>query len=157
MAVAEAVIIARSLFICYCNCRCYFLTNTDKFILKLLQKKRLYSYLIKFKKGTMKIDMIKSFSCRDTKKLFNDQRVRRFQSFERQARKRLMVLHAAPSLQALMLNPGNRFHHLSGDRKGQYSISINKQWRLCFKWLGDNAYSITSKVFVFFARKFKQG
>ena len=69
--------------------------------------------------------MIKSFSCRDTKKLFNDQRVRRFQSFERQARKRLMVLHAAPGLQALMLNPGNRFHALSGDRKEQYSISIN--------------------------------
>jgi len=49
--------------------------------------------------------MIKSFACRDTEKLFNDQRVRRFQAFERQARKRLMVLHAAPSIKALMLNP----------------------------------------------------
>jgi len=59
--------------------------------------------------------MIKSFACRDTEKLFNDRRVRRFQSFQRQARKRLMVLHAAPSLNALMLNPGNMFHALGGD------------------------------------------
>jgi len=70
--------------------------------------------------------MIKSFACRDTERLFNDERVRRFQSFERQARKRLMVLHAAPNLKALELNPGNRFHILKGDRKGQYAISINK-------------------------------
>jgi addiction module HigA family antidote len=83
--------------------------------------------------------MIKSFACRDTEKLFNDQRVRRFQSFERQARKRLMVLHAAPSLEALMLNPGNKFHSMKGDRKGQYAISINKQWRVCFEWHSGNA------------------
>ena len=86
--------------------------------------------------------MIKSFACRDTKKLFNDQRVRRFQSFERQARKRLMVLHAAPSLEALMLIPGNKFHSLKGDRKGQYAISIYKQWRVCFKWHECNAYNV---------------
>jgi len=84
--------------------------------------------------------MIKSFSCRDTEKLFNDKRVRRFQSFERQARKRLMVLHAAPSLDALKLNPGNKFHALGADRKGQYAISINKQWRVCFEWHDNNAY-----------------
>ena len=84
--------------------------------------------------------MIKSFSCRDTEKLFNDKRVRRFQSFERQARKRLMVLHAAPSLDALKLNPGNKFHALGGGRKRQYAISINKQWRVCFEWHDNNAY-----------------
>jgi len=56
--------------------------------------------------------MIKSFACGEIEKLFKDERVARFQSFERQARKRLMVLHAAPSLDALMLNPGNRFHAL---------------------------------------------
>ena len=78
--------------------------------------------------------MIKSSACRDTEKLFNDQRVCRLQSFERQARKRLMVLHAAPNLEALMLNPGNKFHSLKGARKGQYAISINKQWRVCFEW-----------------------
>ncbi|MBI5588873.1 MAG: type II toxin-antitoxin system RelE/ParE family toxin [Deltaproteobacteria bacterium] len=86
--------------------------------------------------------MIKSFACRDTEKLFNDQRVRRFQSFERQARKRLMVLHAAPSIEALMLNPGNAFHALSGNHKGQYAISINKQWRVSFEWQDGNAYHV---------------
>jgi proteic killer suppression protein len=86
--------------------------------------------------------MIKSFACRDTEKLFNDQRVRRFQAFERQARKRLMVLHAVPSIEALMLNPGNKFHALSGNRKGQYAISINKQWRVCFEWNDGNAYHV---------------
>lgn len=86
--------------------------------------------------------MIRSFACRETEKLFNDERVRRFQSFERQARKRLMVLHAAPSLNALMLNPGNKFHALSGDRKGQYAISINRQWRVCFEWRESHAYNV---------------
>ena len=86
--------------------------------------------------------MIKSFACRDTEKLFNDQRVRRFQSFERQARKRLMVLHAAPNLEALMLNPGNKFLSLKGARKGQYVISINEQWRVCFEWHDNDAYKV---------------
>ncbi|MCJ7772275.1 MAG: type II toxin-antitoxin system RelE/ParE family toxin [Desulfobacterales bacterium] len=86
--------------------------------------------------------MIKSFACRYTEKLFNDQWVRRFQSFEKQARKRLMVLHAAPSLQALILNPGNRLHAISENRKGQYAISINNQWRLCFKWDEGNAFNV---------------
>ncbi len=86
--------------------------------------------------------MTKSFACKDTEKLFNGQRVRRFQSFERQALKRLMVLHAAPSLNALMLNPGNMFHALEGKRKGQYSIRINKQWRVCFKWHDGNAFEV---------------
>jgi len=53
-----------------------------------------------------------------------------------------MVLHAAPSLGALMLNPGNRFHALGGDRKGQYAISINKQRRVCFEWRDGNAYDV---------------
>jgi toxin HigB-1 len=86
--------------------------------------------------------MIKSLSCRDTEKLFNDNRVRRFQSIERQARKRLMVLHAAPSLESLMLNPGNNFHSLGGKRKGQHAISVNKQWRVCFEWHDGNAYHV---------------
>ena len=86
--------------------------------------------------------MIKSFSCKDTEKLFHDNRVRRFQSFERQARKRLMVLHAAPNLEALTLNPGNKLHALRGDRKGQYAIHINKKWRVCFTWQEGNAYNV---------------
>jgi proteic killer suppression protein len=51
-----------------------------------------------------------------------------------------MVLHVAPGLETLMLNPGNKFHALSGNRKGQYAISINKQWRVCFEWEDGNAY-----------------
>ena len=86
--------------------------------------------------------MIKSFACKDTEKLFNDRRVKRFQSFERQARRRLMVLNAAPSLEALLLNPSNKFHALSGNRKGQYAISINMQWRLCFEWREGHSYSV---------------
>lgn len=74
--------------------------------------------------------------------MFNDRRVRRFQAFERQARKRLMVLHAAPDLEALMLNPGNRFHTLQGDRKGQYAIRVNNQWRVCFEWHEGDAYRV---------------
>lgn len=89
--------------------------------------------------------MIKSFACRDTEKLFNDQWVLRFQAFERQARKRLMVLHAASSIEVLMLNPGNKFHALSGDRKGQYAISVNTQWRVCFEWQNGNAYQVEIK------------
>ena len=84
--------------------------------------------------------MIKSFSCRDTAKLFNDKRVRRFQSFERQARKRLMVLHAATNLESLILNPGNKFHALGGNKNDQYAININKKWRICFEWRDNNAY-----------------
>ena len=86
--------------------------------------------------------MIKSFACRAAEKLFNDQRFRRFQSFERQARKRLMVLHAAPSLEALMPNPDNKSHSLKGNRKGQYAISVNKQRRVCFEWHDSNAYNV---------------
>ncbi len=53
-----------------------------------------------------------------------------------------MVLHAAPSLEALRLNPGNKFHALGGNRKGQWAISINAQWRICFEWRDGNAYQV---------------
>ena len=62
------------------------------------------------------------------------ERIREFQGFERQASKRLEILEAAPNLEALMLLPSNRFEALGGDRKGQYSIRINSQWRICFEW-----------------------
>jgi len=86
--------------------------------------------------------MVKSFSCKDTEKLFNDEWVKRFQSFERQARKRLMILHAARSIEMLKAIPGNKLHSLSGDRKGQYAISINNQWRICFQWHEGHAYNV---------------
>jgi proteic killer suppression protein len=61
-------------------------------------------------------------------------RVRDFQSFERQLKKRLAVLEDAQSIDDLRLLPSNHLEALIGDRKGQFSIRINRQWRLCFEW-----------------------
>jgi toxin HigB-1 len=61
-------------------------------------------------------------------------RVRDFQSFERQLKKKLAVLEDAQSKYDLLLLRSNHFEQLEGDRKGQYSIRINQQWRLCFEW-----------------------
>jgi toxin HigB-1 len=61
-------------------------------------------------------------------------RVRDFQSFEQQLKKRLAVLEDAQSRDDLRLLPSNHFEALAGDRKGQFSVRINKQWRLCFEW-----------------------
>ena len=57
-----------------------------------------------------------------------------FQGFERQATKRLAILNAAPSLDTLRALPSNRLEALRGEREGQYSIRINRQWRICFTW-----------------------
>jgi len=78
--------------------------------------------------------MIKSFRCKDTKRLFDDQPVRRFQSCERAARRKLEMLAAAERLEELRLPPGNRLEAWHGDRAGQHSIRINDQWRICFRW-----------------------
>ncbi|BBO87221.1 type II toxin-antitoxin system RelE/ParE family toxin [Desulfosarcina ovata] len=78
--------------------------------------------------------MIKSFKDKKTKLLFEGERIPAFQSFARQAEKRLLVLDAADAIEALQMMPSNRFKALSGNRKGQYSIRINDQWRICFNW-----------------------
>ena len=78
--------------------------------------------------------MIKSFKDRDTETLYQRKSVRRFSGFERQALKRLRILDSATSLQMLAALPSNRFEALVGDRKGQYSIRVNMQWRVCFRW-----------------------
>ena len=85
--------------------------------------------------------MIRSFADKDTKRLFNDERVRRFAAFERQARRKLLLLDAAAGLDDLRVPPGNRLEALSGDRKGQHSIRINDQWRICFRW-SDGAHEV---------------
>jgi len=69
-----------------------------------------------------------------TAQFANGDRVREFQAFEEQAKKRLLILRSAVSCQGLMLLPSNRFEALGGDRKGQFSIRINQQWRICFEW-----------------------
>ncbi len=86
--------------------------------------------------------MIKSFKCKDTEKLFNDIGVKRFRSISRTARIKLEVLNAAISLQSLRIPPGNRLEQLKGNRKGQHSIRINDQWRICFVWSGQNAIDV---------------
>ena len=60
--------------------------------------------------------------------------MREFQGFEQQAAKWHSILNAAPSLEAPRSLPSNRLEALGGDRQGQYSIRINRQWRLCFEW-----------------------
>jgi toxin HigB-1 len=60
--------------------------------------------------------------------------LKKIQTFERQAYKRLEILEAAPNKEALMMLLSNRFEALGGDRNGQFSIRINNQWRICFEW-----------------------
>jgi len=81
--------------------------------------------------------MIRTFHCKKTEKLFKDIFVREFSSFQQQARKKLLILNSAKDLKDLEVPPGNRLEKLIGNRSGQYSIRINDQWRICFKW--DNA------------------
>jgi proteic killer suppression protein len=83
--------------------------------------------------------VIKSFRCRESERLFNTGRSRRFQNIERIAARKLEVLNAAVSLSELAITPGNELEQLKGDRSGQYSIRINRQWRICFQWRGPDA------------------
>ncbi len=78
--------------------------------------------------------MIRSFKCGDTERLFNDSSVSRFRNIERVARRKLEMLDAAECLDDLRCPPGNRLEALRGDRKGQHSIRINDQFRICFYW-----------------------
>lgn len=78
--------------------------------------------------------MIRSFKSRDTEALFNGKRVARFANLEMVATRKLQMLDDAAELQDLMAPPANRLEALRGDRKGQHSIRINDQWRICFVW-----------------------
>ncbi|HDM77448.1 MAG TPA: excinuclease ABC subunit A [Deltaproteobacteria bacterium] len=86
--------------------------------------------------------MIKSFKCKDTENLFDDLPVKRFRSISRVARIKLEVLNAAVSLNSLRVPPGNRLEQLKGSRKGQYSIRVNDQWRICFVWQDESAFEV---------------
>ena len=78
--------------------------------------------------------MILRYRDRRTKDFAEGKRVRDFEPFRRQAERRLDILEAATSLQDLRALPSNRLEALKGDRKGQYSIRINLEWRVCFEW-----------------------
>lgn len=86
--------------------------------------------------------MIRSFRCRDTEALFHDRKVRRFRAFERVARRKLLLLHRAVSLMDLRVPPGNQLEALKRDRRGQHSIRINDQWRVCFVWRDGDAFAV---------------
>ena len=78
--------------------------------------------------------MIRSYLGRDTERLAAGEQVRQWQPVRRQAEKRLRILDVAASLGDLAALNSNRLEALKGNRKGQYSIRINEQWRICFKW-----------------------
>jgi proteic killer suppression protein len=78
--------------------------------------------------------MIQSYRDRRTKEFAEGKRVREFEGFRRQAEKRLNILDAATGLPDLQALPSNALESMKGDRKGQYSIRINMQWRICFEW-----------------------
>ena len=86
--------------------------------------------------------MIRTFRRKDTERLFDDRFVPRFQAVERSARKKLEALNAASSLEDLRMIPGNRLEVLRGDRAGQFSIRINDQWRVCFRWVEGDAHDV---------------
>jgi proteic killer suppression protein len=81
--------------------------------------------------------MIRHYRDKDTEKLAAGEKIRKWEPFRRQAEKRLRILDAATSLRDLATLNSNRLETLKGNRKGQYSIRINSQWRICFRWPKD--------------------
>jgi proteic killer suppression protein len=87
--------------------------------------------------------MIQSFRDKQTQRIFNrERRVKLARALQRVALRKLLLLDAAQSPEDLRAPPGNRLERLTGDREGQYSIRINDQWRICFRWEGGNAHDV---------------
>jgi proteic killer suppression protein len=87
--------------------------------------------------------MIRSFSDRDTERLFARTPVRRFPAeLHRAMLRKLVLLDAAVRLDDLRIPPGNRLEALRGTRRGQHSIRVNDQWRVCFRWDNGDAYDV---------------
>mgnify|MGYP001034258242 FL=1 len=87
--------------------------------------------------------MIKSFKSKETQKLFQRQFSRKLPpEIHRIARKKLEVLDASETIQDLRIPPSNHLEKLSKERKGQHSIRVNDQWRICFEWREGNAYNV---------------
>ena len=86
--------------------------------------------------------MIETFGDKKTEALFRDQRVLEFQSCARPAKRKLDMLNAAAKLDDLKIPPSNRLEKLEGNLKGFYSVRINDQWRLIFRWVEGNAQDV---------------
>ena len=87
--------------------------------------------------------MIKSFSSKETQKVFERTFSKKLpQNIQAKARQKLVLIDAAAELDDLRIPPGNRLEALKDDSKGQHSIRINDQWRICFVWKGDDAYEV---------------
>ena len=87
--------------------------------------------------------MIRSFKDPEAERIFGRERSRKLpQTIHRSALRKLLLLDAADSLADLRVPPGNRLEKLSGDRKGQHSIRINDQWRVCFRWKNSDAVEV---------------
>ncbi len=87
--------------------------------------------------------MIKSFKCKETEKIWNEQRSKKFPpSIQNRAFRKLRLLDSSENFQDLKIPPSNHFESLSGDRYGQHSIRVNKQWRICFNWVDMNATNV---------------
>lgn len=87
--------------------------------------------------------MIQSFADADSQAIFEQRRPRHLSvAVANVAFRKLVQLHTAPSLQDLKVPPGNRLEKLKGDRAGQYSIRVNDQFRICFRWLDGNAFNV---------------
>jgi proteic killer suppression protein len=87
--------------------------------------------------------VIRSFRDRDTERLFQRYRIRRLPpDLHRVALRKLLIIDAATSLDELRVPPANRLERLSRDRRGQHSIRVNDQWRICFRWSNGDAYDV---------------
>ena len=86
--------------------------------------------------------MIRSFADRETERLFRRERSRVPTDVQRRALRKLLLLHAATDINQLRVPPGNRLEALEGDRAGQHSIRVNRQWRICFRWHDGDAYDV---------------
>ncbi|MCP4261479.1 MAG: type II toxin-antitoxin system RelE/ParE family toxin [Planctomycetes bacterium] len=87
--------------------------------------------------------MIKTFKCKETEKIFHREYSRKLpRNIQKAAFRKLRMIDRSQTLSDLKIPPANRLEKLSGKRKGQYSIRINEQWRVCFKWIDNNAQGV---------------
>ena len=87
--------------------------------------------------------MIRSFGNRDTERIWHEQYVKRIdRTVQRAAMRKLELIHAAKDVDDLRIPPGNRLERLVGDRRGQHSIRVNAQWRICFVWRDGGAEDV---------------